>query len=213
MSQTSKIVLTILITAIVVGGGVFLYTKMKQREPFIQQSKPITETVTESETKRVTDSGTMQKSVEEKAKISFVSCADSLYSDNRAQYNFWQAKFSELYPDLRVYDAGAYCELNNGNQLISFSYVPVDGEIPEEVGQTIILFDKNNDVLKATENFHCLTLGDIGYPKFKSLEKNKVTMTCSSGDAGNFLELTYELDLDTFEFSLTSRYESYPRYN
>ncbi len=213
MSQTSKIVLTILITAIVVGGGVFWYTSMQQREPFIQQSKPITETVTESETKKVTEINTTQESIEGKKGMSFVSCSESLYSDNRAQYHFWQAKFSELYPDLKVFDAGAYCELNNGNQLISFSHVPVGGEIPEEQGQTIILFDKNNDVLKATENFQCVTLGDVGYPTFKSLEKNKVTMTCSSGDAGNFLELTYELDLDTFEFSLTSRYESYPRYN
>lgn len=150
-----------------------------------------------------------QGAAKEETKMSFVSCMDSLYVDRRDYYSYWKGKFSGLYPNLRVYDAGSYCELNNGNQLISFSHFPTDGEVAG-TGQTIILFDEEDKVLKATENFHCQTMGDLGYPVFESLEDNIVTMTCSSGDAGQFLKSTYELDLETFEFSLTNKDTSLP---
>ncbi|EKD79137.1 MAG: hypothetical protein ACD_41C00156G0007 [uncultured bacterium] len=147
--------------------------------------------------------------VKKETKMSFVSCMDSLYVDRRDYYSYWKGKFSGLYPNLRVYDAGAYCELNDGNQLISFSHFPADGEV-SGTGQTIVLFDKKDNMLKATENFDCQTIGDLGYPVFASLEDNIVTMTCSSGDAGQLLKSTYELDLETFEFSLTNKDTSLP---
>lgn len=130
---------------------------------------------------------------------SLVSCTKSLYLDNRNQYDFWEAKFSKLYPNLKVYDAGAYCKLSNGDQLVSFSHFSQD---KTKAGQTIILFDKNNNLLKATDGFYCQTMGDLGYPVFDSIKDNKVIMSCSSGDAGYSLKQTYELNLDTFKFNL-----------
>lgn len=209
MLQQLKITLGVLIIAVVVGGGIYWYTSTEEEVQVIEHPESTTEVVAESETQKETENDTPQEIVEEGIKKSFVLCIDSLYSYNRDQYNVWKTKLSELYPSLRVYDVGAYCELNNGNKLISFSHFPANGEI-SVAGQTIILFDENNNILKATQNFYCQTIGDLGYPVFKSLENDIVTMTCSSGDAGHFLKSTYELDLNTFEFRLINEDMSLP---
>ncbi len=159
---------------------------------------------------------TRRKTIET-SEMLFLFCDDSIFLDRPKEYDFWESRFSELYPDLNVYDAGAYCRLNTGGRLISFSHFSKDSkglsgkELMDKAGQTIILFDASNTLLRATEGFYCKTSGDLGYPTFKSLIDGKVIMNCESGDAGWHFKSTYELDFDTFDFRLINEEVTEPQ--
>jgi hypothetical protein len=50
-----------------------------------------------------------------------INCLNDLYTENKTKFNFFRTKFEEIFPNYSVYDAGAYCSLPNGNQLVSYS--------------------------------------------------------------------------------------------
>lgn len=192
-------------------------TEVAQMETDVQPSS-MTEIEPENEAGEVVENGSAEsefpKSPPEN-KPGFVSCIDSLffyskekieageYEEGESDYTLWKERFAELYPELDVYDAGAYCELEGGQKLISFSYFDpsIESDKPlDQGGQMIILFDENDNKLKATEGFYCPTLGDLGYPTLESLEEGMVTMSCNSGDAGQIVKKMYQLKLESFEY-------------
>jgi len=130
--------------------------------------------------------------------ISFKLCIDSLYSDDIEKYNFWEATFILLHPQLKIYDAGSYCDLTDGTKLVSFSHFASSDSI--SAGQTIILFDSDNNVIKETEDFYCQTIGDLGTPRFDSIDNGIVQLSCNSGDGPVALHQFYELNLDDFSY-------------
>lgn len=206
MSQTVNISIVSVVVAIIAVGGLWTYSSLDKADintvDTNEQESPVVANTPEDTQVPDPDEAPVQQDIDASA-FTFVSCSDSLYSDSPEQYEAWEQKFSELYPNLRVYDAGAYCVLNNDYQLISFSYFSTDGTV-NNAGQVVALFDGNDQLLKTTENFRCNTMGDLGYPVFMSLENSVVTMMCSSGDAGHYLRETYELHLDTFAHKLTA---------
>jgi len=125
--------------------------------------------------------------------ILFSSCTKSLYSYNPNQYNFWKTKFNNINKDIRAYDAGAYCKLSNGKQLISFSYFTIENNIP---GQTITLFDSNNNLEKTTKNFSCNIKEKWIYPVFNGISNNNIHISCQSK---NGEKETFTLSLETWQ--------------
>lgn len=201
MSQTVNLSIISVVVAIIAVGGLWVFLSLGTAGTNKQESLVVANTPEDTQPSD-SDEAPAQQDLDTST-FTFVSCSDSLYSDSPEQYEAWEQKFSELYPDLRVYDAGAYCVLNNDYQLVSFSYFSTDGTV-NNAGQVVALFDERDQLVKATENFRCNTMGDLGYPVFTSLEKGVVTMVCSSGDAGNYLRETYELHLDTFAYTLAT---------
>jgi hypothetical protein len=135
------------------------------------------------------------------AAITFSECIDSLYRSDRNAYASWKGKFKAMHPEYSsIYDAGSYCALSDGTQLVSFSYFAASDH--KEKGQAIVLFDSEGEALKETQDFFCKTLGDLGTPKFDSLQDGKAGLSCVSVDAGQKAEQIYELDLDTFAYTL-----------
>lgn len=217
----NKLTLTILITTILVAGCSIKPPAQSENTPIensvistsgsVMEPDPTIEANTEPNQETTADTAEKDEALEKAtSEISFVTCMESLYNEDRGKYDYLKNKFAELYPDLRVYDAGAYCELSSGNQLVSFSHFTASGKI-EDASQTIVLFDANNNQLTATIDFYCETIGDLGYPIFQSIDNNIVTMRCSSGDAGASIKQIYELDIDTFEFNFIKEEDT--RYN
>lgn len=138
--------------------------------------------------------------------LGFKSCVNSLFSSyDRTAYDYWKSKFASLHPDLSVYDAGAYCDLQDGTKLISFSHFKSDVK-----GQTVALFDSADSLLKETKDFYCPTAGDLGTPHFISIQNGIVRMTCSSSDGAYSFVQDYDLDLNDFTFKLVSDTEYGP---
>ncbi len=131
------------------------------------------------------------------------ACLKSLYEDMDA-YDYWEERFTATFPDLDVYDAGAYCELEDGTKLVSFSYF-YDNELDPGAGQMVVLFDQANQLLKSTDDFVCPTLGDVGYPKFDSIESDILNMYCGVLDPASPYHVKYKLNLDTFNVTEIGR--------
>ncbi len=120
---------------------------------------------------------------EKLAAIVFSECVDSLCEADRDAYSSWKKKFMKLHPEYGgIYDAGSYCELSDGTQLVSFSYFLKTDHGKD--GQAVVLFDGRGNVLKEPQGFRCRTIGDTGTPKFDSLAEGKLGLRCVSAGAG-----------------------------
>lgn len=145
------------------------------------------------------------------AKVSAKSCISSLYSDDRAKYDFWKNKYGSLHSEFQMYDAGSYCLLSNGTQLVSFAYFKRGGSQeggaigPNAAGQSIALFDANNNLVRETRNLYEHTLGDLGSPRIDSVSNGKVQFSFSSGDAGVSVKQSYQMTLSDFNFTKTGQ--------
>jgi len=149
---------------------------------------------------KIQENNELQKNNLKDSQIITMNCKDDLYNSDRSQYDFWKNKFTKLHPEFRtIYDAGSYCELSDGRKLISFSHFKTTD--PKSAGQTIALFDSNNNLIKETKNFYCQTLGDLGTPKLDSIDNNKVRVKCVSGDAGLVATQVYEINLNDFTYT------------
>jgi len=188
----ANIILVVVIVILLGAVGYFAF--VKKSEPVTQQ--PIQTSNQANTPASPTPTPTPTSAIKE---LSFKSCIDSLYQDNRFQYDFWKNKFATLHPGFRsIYDAGSYCELSDGTKLISFSHFATTD--PKSAGQTISLFDGNNNLIRETKGFYCKTIGDLGTPKFDSIKDSKVRLSCSSGDAGYVAKQEYELNLSNFTY-------------
>jgi hypothetical protein len=154
----------------------------------------------------VTSESPVEMAIPASAKTAGSKDCIELRAEDPAQYDYWVARFTSLHPTLRVYDAGSYCELNDGTQLVSFSFFkPQDGEwsgvTKDTAGQSIALFDREGNLLAETEGLFEKTLGDLGYPRIGLVENGIVTFSFSSGDGEAVSHQSYELRLGDFSFS------------
>ncbi len=131
-----------------------------------------------------------------------MNCDHSLYSSNRALFDSWGKKFATLHPEFFNPYLGSYCELSDGNKLLSFAYFTDKKITTVNTGaQSVALFDKNDNLLKETKGLNCKTLGDVGAPKIQTLKDNTVVLDCSSGDAGIIITNIFLLNLSDFSFT------------
>lgn len=145
------------------------------------------------------------------------SCIGSLYSSDRAKYDFWKSKYANLHPEFAIRDAVSYCQLTDGTQFVSFSFSqtgPGSGEsVGHFAGASIALFDKNNNLVR--ENNDLRAIGD-GVPYIDSVANSKVRFRSLGKGAGTLTENfderidVYELQLSDFSFgSILSLYSQF----
>ncbi len=113
-------------------------------------------------------------SVDRPTEFTLGACVQNIYEENRMQYNSWEGVFTELFPELKVYDAGASCELTTLDEtyyLVTFSYFNSD-----TANQMVALFDSDANLQNKAE-FKCDTLGDLGYAKINNLSGTTLSLS------------------------------------
>jgi hypothetical protein len=135
------------------------------------------------------------------APISWINCLNNLYTNDRQKYTLFETKFEEIFPHYSVYDAGAYCTLPNGNQIVSYSFfINKTASTWDDSRQIFVLFDSNNNYILKSNIIFCQPMGDVGYFKFTNTSSlNSIITTCTVGDAGHTASMTVELNGETLE--------------
>lgn len=134
----------------------------------------------------------------QQAAVSVKSSVGSLYKSNQSQYEAWKKIFTTSHSDLRVYDAGSYAELSDGTKIVTFSYFA--GEDAQSAGQIVALFDANNKLLRETSGLKCAVRGDVPTPSIDSVKDNKIYVSCTVGDAGVISKEKFEINISDFSF-------------
>lgn len=140
------------------------------------------------------------------------NCVKNLESSDPNKFLIFKEKYTKLHPEYKpdsiyIY---SYCSLSGETQLISVSFFKNysgkwDGMTKDTSGQSIVLFDKNNDFIRETKDLYQHTLGDLVPPEIESVDSKKAIFSFSSGDAGFFTKQTYELNLEDFIYILIEK--------
>src|SRR2546429_71786 len=89
---------------------------------------------------------------ESQADATSINCTRSLWKNDSPRYLFWKRHYALFHPEWAVlYDVGSACELTDGRTLVSFSYFR--SKDPNSGGQSIALFDANNNLIRETGGF------------------------------------------------------------
>ncbi len=144
--------------------------------------------------------------IEDTASLTLKNCVDDLATSDMEKYDFLKSLYAGFHPELSVTDAGSYCEFSNGMKIVSFAYQALDGEATP--GQSIAVFDADNNYINETADFYCPTLGDLLTPHFKSLNEGMLTLYCWSGDGAIGRYEEYSLNLSDFSYEKTISEES-----
>jgi len=133
--------------------------------------------------------------------VSSINCLNNLYTDDKLKYTLFETKFEEIFPNYSVYDAGAYCSLPNGNQLVSYSFfINKTVSTWDDSRQIFVLFDSNNNYMLKSNIIFCQPMGDVGYFKFTDTSSlNSIITTCTVSDAGHSASMSVELNGETLE--------------
>lgn len=119
----------------------------------------------------------------------------------------WRKKYASLHPEFNPgwTDAGAYCSLPDGTQLVSFSFSGrPSGREYDVLGQSIALFDSRGILLNETKGLYQRTLGDHIPPYIDDVSNGIAYFGFLSGDAGILVQQKYILRLQDFSFKLIS---------
>ena len=137
--------------------------------------------------------------------LTLKNCIDNLAEDDLVKYDFLKFLYAGFHPELSVAEAGSYCEFSNNMKIVSFSYQLA--EEPVTSGQSMAVFDADNNYINETSNFYCPTLGDLLTPHFKSLSEGVLASYCwsSDGAVGRYEE--YNLNLADFSYEKTKSEE------
>jgi len=136
---------------------------------------------------------------ESQADATSINCTRSLWKNDSPRYLFWKRHYALFHPEWAVlYDVGSACELTDGRTLVSFSYFR--SKDPNSGGQSIALFDANNNLIRETGGFHCAEIGDIPAPILVSIEESKVVVSCDDFDANHKVRSLFDLDIVNFSW-------------
>ena len=193
-----------LIVAVFLGGGTYYVMNGEMRYTFEEPESTTEEQLPGHDGSKTPNADTLaSQGTSEVTPIGIESCISSLYTENRTQYDYWKRRYGDMHPEYAMYDAGSYCLLNDGTQLVSFSFFKKTGGTPGAAGQSIALFDAKGTLIRETNGLVQKTLGDVGTPRIDALKAGKVFFSFSSGDAGATMKQTYELQLSDFSFVKT----------
>ena len=141
-----------------------------------------------------------------------VTCIQKIETQDPNKYSLLKEKYTAAHPEYKpdsiyIY---SYCPMKNGSQLVSISFFKNysgkwEGLTKDTAGQSLALFDKDNNLHMETKDFFQRTLGDLVPPEIESVDSKKAIFSFSSGDAGFFTKQTYELNLEDFSYILIEK--------
>ncbi len=95
-----------------------------------------------------------------------------------------------------IYAPGSYCESSDGTKLVTMGYFD-NGQVPNKATQVIVLFGKDEKIVRTYKDNFCHTVGDFGSPLIMSVEQGKLNMFCLSSDGGYTAFNVYQASLET----------------
>lgn len=138
----------------------------------------------------------------------YTTFCNNIVQENDPEYQTWKDRIEKQFPGLYVNIMGAYCKINNGNTVVSFSYSSSSGEDK----QRIALFNKRGQYIKFTDNLDC-RFDSGNYFRFQNESNGLISMVCENNfTRGNWngvyekirSSTFYTLDLSTLESELMS---------
>lgn len=136
----------------------------------------------------------------------YTTFCNNIVRENDAEYQVWKDRIEKQFPGLYVDIMGAYCKINNGNTVVSFSYSSSSGVSK----QRIALFNKRGQYIKFTDNLDC-RFDSGNYFRFQNESNGLISMVCEnnftrgnwSGVYKKIISSTfYTLNLSTLESEL-----------
>lgn len=164
----------------------------------VEQQQILQENVTDS----VSNAPIVQHNVEG---LSAAACIRLFSEENRDAYNFWVSIFNKVHPEFLLYGAGTHCLLTDGTHLVSYSFFKGDPAENQHVGvgQSIMWFDKDYNLIDETKDLYQQTIGDIGTPGIESVNDGKALFLIGGSDIELTIEVEYELNLRDFSYKVT----------
>ncbi|HCI04471.1 TPA: hypothetical protein DEW47_00610 [Patescibacteria group bacterium] len=110
---------------------------------------------------------------------------------------YWGTQYRKANPTIPfIYAQGSYCESPDGSKLATMGYFD-NGQVPNKATQAIVLFGKDEKIVRTYKDNFCHTVGDFGSPLIVSVEQGMLNMFCLSGDGGYTAFNVYQAPLET----------------